>query len=81
MALPYYQAAQYANKAVAGKAYSPIERIIHDELCDLSAHRYFVPSSQTWYVVVIGTQPSPQLHERLRTTLIASLEAKQLRWI
>jgi len=73
---PYYQAAQYPNKTAAGKAYAPIERIIHDEKCDLSAYRYFVPSSRTWYVVVIGEQPSPQLHERLKTILMSLTRGK-----
>jgi hypothetical protein len=36
---PYYQAARYPNKAAAGKAYSPIERIIQEEECDLSAYQ------------------------------------------
>jgi hypothetical protein len=66
---PYYQAARYPNKSAAGKAYTPIERIIHDEECDLSAYRYLVPSEKKWYVVVIGEEPSPQLHERLKTIL------------
>jgi hypothetical protein len=54
---PYYQAARYLNKAAAGKAYTPVEQIIHDEECDLSAYRFFVPSERKWYVVVIGEQP------------------------
>jgi hypothetical protein len=66
---PYYQAARYPNKTAAGKAYTPIEQIIHDEDCDLSAYRYLVPSEHTWYVVVIGEQPTAQLHERLKTIL------------
>jgi hypothetical protein len=65
----YYQAAQYPTKSAAGKAYVPIERIIHDEECDLSVYRYLVPREKHWYVVVIGQQPSPQLHERLKTIL------------
>lgn len=69
MEQPYYQAARYANKTAAGKAYPPIQQIIHDEQCDLSAYRYLVPSEQKWYVVVIGQQSTPQLHERLRAIL------------
>ncbi len=69
MEQPYYQAARYANKTAAGKAYTPIQQIIHDERCELSAYRYLVPSEGKWYVVVIGQQPTPQLHERLRTIL------------
>lgn len=67
--MPYYQAARYPNKTVAGKAYTPLQQLIFDEDCDLSAYRYLVPSERKWYVVVIGQQPSPQLHDRLRTIL------------
>jgi hypothetical protein len=66
---PYYQAARYPNKAAAGKAYSPIERIIQEEECDLSAYRFFVPAEKKWFVVVIVERPNAQLHERLRTIL------------
>jgi hypothetical protein len=63
------QAARYPNKTAAGKAYSPLERIIHEEECDLSAYRFFVPTEKKWYVVVIGDRPNVQLHERLTTIL------------
>ena len=66
---PYYQAARYPNKTKAGKAYDPIQQIIHDVECDLSAYRLFVPSERQWYVVVIGEQPDAQVHERLKTIL------------
>ena len=66
---PYYQAARYPNKTKEGKAYDPIQQIIHDVVCDLSAYRLFVPSERQWYVVVIGEQPDAQLHERLKTIL------------
>jgi hypothetical protein len=66
---PYYQAARYPTKVAAGKAYTPIQQIIFDEDCDLSCYRYLVPSEKKWYVVVIGQQPTPQLHERLKTIL------------
>jgi len=66
---PYYQAARYPNKTKAGKADDPIQQIIHDVVCDLSAYRLFVPSERQWYVVVIGEQPDAQLHERLKTIL------------
>ena len=69
MVTVYYQAARYPNKTAAGKAYTPIQRIIHDEDCDLSAYRLLVPSKRKWYVVVIGEQPTAQLHERLKTIL------------
>ena len=65
----YYQASRYPTKTAAGKAYSPIQQIIHEVACDLSAYRYLVPSERTWYVVVIGQQPDQPLHERLKTIL------------
>ena len=66
---PYYQASRYPNKSAAGKAYTPIQQIIHEVECDLSTYRLFVPSERKWYVVVIGEQPDQQLHERLKTIL------------
>ncbi len=69
METPYYQAARYPNKTAAGKAYNPIQQIIHNEQCDLSAYRYFAPQERKWYVVVIGNQPPAQLHGRLKTIL------------
>jgi hypothetical protein len=68
--VPYYQAARYPTKTAAGKAYTSIEQIIFDEDCDLSAYRYLVKDEKKWYVVVIGQEPNPQLHERLKTILI-----------
>ena len=59
---PYYLAARYPNKTPAGKAYNPIQTIIFEEDCDLSAYRFFEQKERKWYVVVIGEEPSPQLH-------------------
>ena len=67
---PYYQAARYPSKTAAGKPYTAIQQILHDEACDLSCYRYFVTSEKKWYVVVIGLEPTAQLHERLKTILI-----------
>src|SRR5437588_10823025 len=66
---PYYLAARYPNKTPAGKAYDPIQAIIFAEDCDLSASRFFEQKERNWYVVVIGEEPSPQLHQRLETIL------------
>ncbi len=66
---PYYQAARFPNKAAAGKAYAPIQAIIFDEQCDLSAYRFFEQHQRKWYVVVIGEQPLPQVHQRIETIL------------
>ena len=66
---PYYLAARYSNKNSAGKAYNPIQTIIFEEDCDLSAYRFFEQKERKWYVVVIGEEPSPQLHQRLATIL------------
>ena len=68
-ATPYYLAARYPNKTPAGKAYDPIQAIIFEEDCDLSAYRFFEQKERKWYVVVIGEEPSPQLHQRLATIL------------
>ena len=76
METPYYQAARYPNKTAAGKAYDPIQQLIQDVECDLSAYRLFVPSERTWYVVVIGEQPDAQLHERLKTILTTLTRGK-----
>src|SRR5438045_8295802 len=66
---PYYLAARYPNKTPAGKAYHPIQTIIFEEDCDLSAYRFFEQKERKWYVVVIGEEPSPPLHQRLGTIL------------
>src|SRR5437764_12794191 len=66
---PYSLAARYPNKTPAGKAYDPIQAIIFAEDCYLSAYRFFEQKERKWYVVVIGEEPSPQLHQRLETIL------------
>jgi hypothetical protein len=66
---PYYQASRYPTKSAAGKAYTPMQQLIHEVECDLSTYRLFVPNERKWYVVVIGEQPDQQLHERLKTML------------
>src|SRR5438132_8993016 len=68
-ATPYYLAARYPNKTPAGKAYDSIQMIIFEEDCDLSAYRFFEQKERKWYVVVIGEEPSSQLHQRLETIL------------
>ncbi len=69
-ATPYYQAARFPNKTAAGKAYDPIQAIIFEKDCDLSAYRFFEQNERKWYVVVIGEKPTPQLHERIETILL-----------
>ena len=76
---PYYQASRYPNKSAAGKAYTPIQQIIHEVECDLSTYRLFVPSERKWYVVVIGEQPDQQLHERLKTILTTQSRGESAR--
>ncbi len=66
---PYSLAARYPNKHAAGKAYDPIQTVIFEEDCDLSAYRFFEQNERKWYVVVIGEAPSPPLHQRLETIL------------
>src|SRR5437868_14460326 len=65
----YYLAARFPNKIAAGKAYDPIQTIIFEEDCDLSAYRFFEQHERKWYVVVIGEEPPPPLHQRLATIL------------
>ena len=66
---PYSLAARFPNKNAAGNAYDPIQTLIFEEDCDLSAYRFFEQKERKWYVVVIGEEPSPQLQERLATIL------------
>jgi hypothetical protein len=66
---PYSLAARFPNKTAAGKAYDPIQTIIFEEDCDLSAYRFFEQNERKWYVVVLGEEPSPPLHQRLETIL------------
>ena len=68
---PYYLAARYPNKTPAEKAYNPIQAILFEEDCDLSAYRFFEQKERKWYVVAIGEEPLPQLHQRLETILFS----------
>ena len=65
----YYLACTYPNEKAARKAYVPLQHIIHDIGCELSAYRFFMLGERTWYVVVIGETPDPGLHSRLETIL------------
>jgi hypothetical protein len=69
METPYYQAARYPSKTAAGKAYNPLQQLIHDENCDLSVYRYLQPREGTWYVVIIGEKPLHHLQERITKLL------------
>src|SRR6266568_1311820 len=75
---PYSLAARFPNKNSAGKAYNPIQAIIFAEDCDLSAYRFFEQKERKWYVVVIGEEPSPQLHQRLATILFSLTRGQQI---
>jgi hypothetical protein len=65
----YYLAATYPSKTAAGTAYKPIQQLLHDERCDLSAYRFLEPVGNTWYVVVVGEQPPPRLQHQLTKLL------------
>lgn len=65
----YVQAARYQNPKAAGKAYTPLQQIVHEAECELSVYRFFKPREKKWYVVVIGEQPDPQLQKRIETIL------------
>src|SRR5256885_15154051 len=75
---PYYLAARYPNKTPAVKAYNPIQAIIFEEDCDLSAYRFFEQKERKWYVVVIGEEPLPQLHQRLETILFSLTRGERI---
>ena len=74
----YSLAARYPNKNSAGKAYDPIQAIIFEEDCDLSAYRFFEQKERKWYVIVIGEGPSPQLQERLATILFSLTRGQRI---
>ena len=65
--IPYYQAARFANKAKAGQVYTPLQAIIYQERCDLSAYRLKI--TEGWHVVVVGEKPNDQLHLRIEALL------------
>jgi hypothetical protein len=65
----YYLSARYPSKQAAGRAYSPLEKIIREEECDLSVYRFFMPVQKKWYVAVVGFHPDEQLHQRIETIL------------
>ncbi len=64
---PYYQAARFASKAKAGQVYTPLQEIIFQEDCDLSAYRIRI--TEGWHVIVLGEKPSDQLHQRIEALL------------
>ena len=64
---PYYQAARFANKAKAGQVYTPLQQIVFEEDCDLSAYRLKI--TEGWHVVVLGERPNDQLHQRIEALL------------
>ncbi len=69
METAYYQAARYPSKTAAGKAYKPLQQLIHDENCDLSAYRYFSVEEHAWFVVVIGEKPPHYIQAQLTKLL------------
>jgi hypothetical protein len=64
---PYYQAARFANKAKAGQVYTPLQEIVFEEDCDLSAYRLKITEGR--HVVVLGERPNDQLHQRIEALL------------
>jgi hypothetical protein len=66
--LPYYQAARFKTKTLAGIVYNTIQDLIyHDIDCDLSAYR--IKLNGTWHVIVIGEKPSDKLHVAIEAQL------------
>ena len=64
---PYYQAARFENKAKAGAVYTPLQQMIFEEDCDLTAYRIRI--TEGWHVVVVGERPPESLHLRIEALL------------
>jgi len=64
---PFYLAARFANKAKAGQVYTPLQEIIFQADCDLSAYRFRI--TEGWHVIVLGEKPNDQLHQRMEALL------------
>src|SRR2546428_13451130 len=84
----YWLAARYTTQQAAGRAYTPLQQIIHDEDCDLSAYRFLRPLEKKWYVAIIGERPAEKLHQRIETILYSltrgqrvSLDDATLLWL
>ena len=69
MEIPYYQAARFPTKEKAGEVYFALEKLIFEakDKSDLSAYRFRI--TEGWHVVVLGEQPTPELHQRIEALL------------
>src|SRR5215471_19132246 len=66
--LPYYQAARFKSKTLAGTVYNKVQDLIFFDIeCDLSAYR--IKINDTWHVIVLGEKPSDKLHVEIEAQL------------
>lgn len=85
MDTPYYQAARFPNKQIAGTVYFPLQQMIFEakDECDLSAYRF--KHEGVWCVVVLGEKPSSSLHVQIEAKLtsgvLVSLRDDVLRYL
>lgn len=66
---PYVLACMYPNEMAARNVYAPVQTLLHETACNLSAYRFLAPGENTWYVVVLGEHPDQALHTLLETLL------------
>ena len=66
---PYCQAARFPTKEKAGEVYFLLQTLIFEakDACDLSAYRFQI--TEGWHVVVLGEQPTPELHQHIEALL------------
>jgi hypothetical protein len=83
IALPYYQAATFANGKTSGAVYDRLQHLIHTEECDLSVFRF--KRKTTWYVVAIGEKPQDSIHIEIESQLtngnLTKLETEVLSYL
>ena len=69
MEIPYYQAARFPTQEKAGEVYFLLQKLIFEakDKSDLSAYRFRI--TEGWHVVVLGQQPTAELHQRIEALL------------
>ncbi len=65
----YCWAARFAGKQEAGKVYTSLQEMVHEERnrCDLSVYR--IKITEGWHVIVLGETPPEPLHLRIEAAL------------
>ncbi|HLZ55444.1 MAG TPA: hypothetical protein VKR06_00740 [Ktedonosporobacter sp.] len=65
---PYYAACVFPTGQHAQEVFQTLRDLIYYEKgCELSVYRFC--HQRRWYVVVVGDQPEPDLHQRVQTVL------------